>query len=157
MYVYCSFIFIFIFISLQLISLGKILRLEIFSRVSNVIYACNFKLYYHLLEMQRELKLWMLPNVITLHTISFVIATFVFSWRSSTLGSATNQVYQALAQLLKLCDDVLLHGDQSSALDTENVTHIIGLVEEAVKNLVALANEKIANRQKPVVATASNR
>lgn len=79
MYVYCSFIFIFIFISLQLISLGKILRLEIFSRVSNVIYACNFKLYYHLLEMQREMKLWMLPNVITLHTISFVIATFVFS------------------------------------------------------------------------------
>lgn len=66
-------------------------------------------------------------------------------------------MYQALAQLLKLCDDVLLHGDQSSALDTENVTHIIGLVEEAVKNLVALANEKIANRQKPVVVTASNR
>lgn len=67
-------------------------------------------------------------------------------------------MYQALAQLLKLCDDVLLHGDQSSALDTENVTHIIGLVEEAVKNLVALANEKIANRQKPAAAvTNSNR
>lgn len=66
-------------------------------------------------------------------------------------------MYQALAKLLKLCDDVLLHGDQSSALDTENVTHIIGLVEEAVKNLVALANEKIANRQKPAAVTASNR
>lgn len=76
---------------------------------------------------------------------------------SSTLGSATNQVYQALAQLLKLCDDVLLHGDQSSALDTENVTHVIGLVEEAVKNLVALAHEKIANKQKPSSATNNNR
>lgn len=76
---------------------------------------------------------------------------------SSTLGSATNQVYQALAQLLKLCDDVLLHGDQSSALDTENVTHVIGLVEEAVKNLVALAHEKIANKQKPAATTNNNR
>ena len=59
--------------------------------------------------------------------------------------------------MLKLCDDVLLHGDQSSALDTENVTHIIGLVEDAVKNLVDLANEKIANRQKPAAVATSNR
>lgn len=83
----------------------------------------------------------------------------LISWDccSSTLGSATNQVYQALAQLLKLCDDVLLHGDQSSALDTENVTHVIGLVEEAVKNLVALAHEKIANKQKPPSTTNNNR
>lgn len=75
---------------------------------------------------------------------------------SSTLGSATNQVYQALAQLLKLCDDVLLHGDQSSALDTENVTYVVSLVEDAVKNLVTLAQEKISNRQKPV-ASSNNR
>lgn len=78
---------------------------------------------------------------------------------SSTLGSATNQVYQALAQLLKLCDDVLLHGDQPApcpALDTENVTHVIGLVEDAVKNLVALAHEKITNRQKPPPPVTTN-
>lgn len=80
-----------------------------------------------------------------------------FFFFSSTLGSATNQVYQALAQLLKLCDDVLLHGDKSSALDTENVTHVIGLVEDAVKNLVALAHEKISNRQKPPPITTNNR
>lgn len=79
---------------------------------------------------------------------------FIFS---STLGSATNQVYQALAQLLKLCDDVLLQGDQSSALDTANVTHVIGLVEDAVKNLVELAQEKISNKHKPGLQTASNR
>lgn len=44
MYVYCSFISIFTFISVRLVSLVKILRLEIFSRILNVIYACNFKL-----------------------------------------------------------------------------------------------------------------
>lgn len=68
-----------------------------------------------------------------------------------------NQVYQALAQLLKLCDDVLLYGDKSPALDTENVTHVIALVEDAVKNLVTLAQEKISNRQKPSPISCSNR
>ncbi|XP_023288342.1 guanine nucleotide-releasing factor 2 isoform X2 [Orussus abietinus] len=95
-----------------------------------------------------------LDTVTTIHT---VLKSYLLYENSSTLGSATNQVYQALAQLLKLCDDVLLHGDQSSALDTENVTHVIGLVEEAVKNLVALAHEKISNRQKPPSITANNR
>lgn len=81
----------------------------------------------------------------------------IFFLSSSTLGSATNQVYQALAQLLKLCDDVLLNGDQSSALDGENVTRVVSLVEEAVKNLVTLAQEKIFNRQKPQPISANNR
>ncbi|XP_012242951.1 guanine nucleotide-releasing factor 2 isoform X5 [Bombus impatiens] len=116
----------------------------------------------HFRDVVSKKKLEMLPGngtivLDTVTTIHTVLKSYLLYENSSTLGSATNQVYQALAQLLKLCDDVLLHGDQSSALDTENVTHIIGLVEEAVKNLVALANEKIANRQKPVVATASNR
>ncbi|XP_050472020.1 guanine nucleotide-releasing factor 2 isoform X4 [Bombus huntii] len=116
----------------------------------------------HFRDVVSKKKLEMLPGngtivLDTVTTIHTVLKSYLLYENSSTLGSATNQVYQALAQLLKLCDDVLLHGDQSSALDNENVTHIIGLVEEAVKNLVALANEKIANRQKPVVATASNR
>ncbi|XP_048260263.1 guanine nucleotide-releasing factor 2 isoform X6 [Bombus terrestris] len=116
----------------------------------------------HFRDVVSKKKLEMLPGngtivLDTVTTIHTVLKSYLLYENSSTLGSATNQVYQALAQLLKLCDDVLLHGDQSSALDTENVTHIIGLVEEAVKNLVALANEKIANRQKPVVVTTSNR
>nr|XP_050863767.1 guanine nucleotide-releasing factor 2 isoform X4 [Vespula vulgaris] len=116
----------------------------------------------HFRDVVSKKKLEMLPGngtvvLDTVTTIHTVLKSYLLYENSSTLGSATNQVYQALAQLLKLCDDVLLHGDQSSALDTENVTHIIGLVEEAVKNLVSLAHEKISNRQKPVNITINNR
>ncbi|XP_015186779.1 PREDICTED: guanine nucleotide-releasing factor 2 isoform X4 [Polistes dominula] len=116
----------------------------------------------HFRDVVSKKKLEMLPGngtvvLDTVTTIHTVLKSYLLSENSSTLGSATNQVYQALAQLLKLCDDVLLHGDQSSALDTENVTHVIGLVEEAVKNLVSLAHEKISNRQKPVSVTINNR
>ncbi|XP_076232133.1 C3G guanyl-nucleotide exchange factor isoform X4 [Calliopsis andreniformis] len=116
----------------------------------------------HFRDVVSKKKLEMLPGngtivLDTVTTIHTVLKSYLLYENSSTLGSATNQVYQALAQLLKLCDDVLLHGDQSSALDTENVTHIIGLVEDAVKNLVSLANEKIANRQKPIAVATSNR
>ncbi|KYQ57485.1 Guanine nucleotide-releasing factor 2, partial [Trachymyrmex zeteki] len=116
----------------------------------------------HFRDVVSKKKLEMLPGngtivLDTVTTIHNALKSYLLYENSSTLGSATNQVYQALAQLLKLCDDVLLHGDQSSALDTENVTHVIGLVEEAVKNLVALAHEKIANKQKPSSATNNNR
>ncbi|XP_014478235.1 PREDICTED: guanine nucleotide-releasing factor 2 isoform X5 [Dinoponera quadriceps] len=116
----------------------------------------------HFRDVVSKKKLEMLPGngtivLDTVTTIHNALKSYLLYENSSTLGSATNQVYQALAQLLKLCDDVLLHGDQSSALDTENVTHVIGLVEEAVKNLVALAHEKIANKQKPAAAANNNR
>jgi hypothetical protein len=54
---------------------------------------------------------------------------------SSTLVSATNKVYQSLAKLIKLCDDVLLQGEK--ALDKENVTEVIHLLEDAVQVRVA--------------------
>ncbi|XP_026827742.1 guanine nucleotide-releasing factor 2 isoform X6 [Ooceraea biroi] len=116
----------------------------------------------HFRDVVSKKKLEMLPGngtivLDTITTIHNALKSYLLYENSSTLGSATNQVYQALAQLLKLCDDVLLHGDQSSALDTENVTHVIGLVEEAVKNLVALAHEKIANKQKPTSVANNNR
>ncbi|XP_033228972.1 guanine nucleotide-releasing factor 2 [Belonocnema kinseyi] len=115
----------------------------------------------HFRDVVSKNKLEMLPGngtivLDTVTTIHTVLKSYLLSENSSTLGSATNQVYQALAQLLKLCDDVLLHGDQSSALDTGNVNHVIGLVEDAVKNLVTLAQEKISNRQKPPPIAASN-
>ncbi|XP_011500436.1 PREDICTED: guanine nucleotide-releasing factor 2 [Ceratosolen solmsi marchali] len=116
----------------------------------------------HFRDVVSKNKLEMLPGngtvvLDTVTTIHTLLKSYLLYENSSTLGSATNQVYQALAQLLKLCDDVLLHGDQSSALDTANVTHVIGLVEDAVKNLVELAQEKISNKQKPALQTASNR
>ncbi|XP_051154392.1 guanine nucleotide-releasing factor 2 isoform X5 [Leptopilina boulardi] len=115
----------------------------------------------HFRDVVSKNKLEMLPGngtivLDTVTTIHTVLKSYLLSENSSTLGSATNQVYQALAQLLKLCDDVLLHGDQSSALDTENVNHVIGLVEDAVKNLVTLAQEKISSRQKPPPVAGNN-
>ncbi|KAK0093216.1 hypothetical protein PV326_014033 [Microctonus aethiopoides] len=118
----------------------------------------------HFRDVVSKKKLEMLPGngtivLDTVTTIHTVLKSYLPHENSSTLGSATNQVYQALAQLLKLCDDVLLHGDQPApcpALDTENVTHVIGLVEDAVKNLVALAHEKITNRQKPPPPVTTN-
>ena len=51
---------------------------------------------------------------------------------SSTLVSATNKVYQSLARLIKLCDEVLLQGEK--ALDNENdVCEVIQLLEGAVQ------------------------
>ena len=116
----------------------------------------------HLRQLVAKNKLEMLPGngtvvLDTVTTIHTLLKSHLLHENSSTLGSATNQVYQALAQLLKLCDDVLLYGDQSSALDTANVTHVIGLVEDAVKNLVELAEEKISSKHKPALQTAGNR
>lgn len=51
---------------------------------------------------------------------------------SSTLVSATNKVYQSLARLIKLCDEVLLQGEK--ALDNENdVCEVVQLLEDAVQ------------------------
>lgn len=53
---------------------------------------------------------------------------------SSTLVSATNKVYQSLAKLIKLCDEVLLQGE--TALVNENVCEVIQLLEDAVQVMV---------------------
>ncbi|XP_076298542.1 C3G guanyl-nucleotide exchange factor isoform X5 [Lasioglossum baleicum] len=116
----------------------------------------------HFRDVVWKKKLEMLPGngtivLDTVTTIQSVLKSYLLYENSSALGSATDLVYQTLAQLLQLCDEVLLQGDQSPALDTEHVTHVIRVVEEAVKNLVALANEKIANRQKPAAVAANNR
>nr|XP_033323207.1 guanine nucleotide-releasing factor 2-like isoform X9 [Megalopta genalis] len=116
----------------------------------------------HFRDVVWKKKLEMLPGngtivLDTITTIQSVLKSYLLYENSSALGSATDLVYQTLAQLLQLCDEVLLQGDQSPALDTEHVTHVIRVVEEAVKNLVALANEKIANRQKPAAVAANNR
>ena len=58
---------------------------------------------------------------------------------SSILVSATNKVYQSLARLIKLCDEVLLQGEK--ALDNENdVCEVIQLLEGAVQVRVVAAD-----------------
>ncbi|XP_025835809.1 guanine nucleotide-releasing factor 2 [Agrilus planipennis] len=66
---------------------------------------------------------------------------------SSTVLSATRKMYQSVAQLIKLCDDVLIDGDQSAALDEKNVCDVLAQVENSVKNLIALVQEKMALQQ----------
>lgn len=58
----------------------------------------------------------------TVATIHSALKTCLLNEQSSLLVSATNQVYQSMAQLIKLCDDVLLNGGK--ALNTENVAQV---------------------------------
>jgi len=55
------------------------------------------------------------------------------SWyfRSSLLTSAMNQVYQSVARLIRLCDDVLLH--QEKALTKESAQEVVQCVQDAVQ------------------------
>ncbi|KAK7793296.1 hypothetical protein R5R35_007622 [Gryllus longicercus] len=113
----------------------------------------------HFRDVVSKNKLEMLPGngtvvLDTVTTIHGVLKMYVLNEQSSTLLSATNQVYQSLAKLIKLCDDVLLHGDK--ALARENVSEVVQVVEEAVQNLVTLAQDQIANRETTIKSTANH-
>ncbi|CAH1132187.1 unnamed protein product [Ceutorhynchus assimilis] len=105
----------------------------------------------HLRDVVTKNKLEMLPGngtiiLDTIWSINLSIKSSVNNDKSSTLASATNRVYQSVARLIKLCDDALLD-DQSSELKKENVNEIVAQVEDAVKNLIELAQEKINQQQ----------
>jgi hypothetical protein len=68
---------------------------------------------------------------------------------SSALVSATNKVYQSLAKLIKLCDDVLLQGEK--ALDKENVAEVIQLLEDAVQVTMIAAAAAAAAADHPAM------
>jgi hypothetical protein len=78
---------------------------------------------------QRLVVFFYLPTI-KYYKISVFVMRF-FCVFSTTLVSATNQVYQSLATLIKLCDDVLLGGEK--ALNKQNVTEVLQQVEEAVQ------------------------
>ncbi|RZF36307.1 hypothetical protein LSTR_LSTR015670 [Laodelphax striatellus] len=69
-----------------------------------------------------------LESITNIHGL---LKTYIFIDQSSSLVSATNQVYQSLAQLIKLCDNVLPEGEK--AIDEENVAEVLQLVENAVQ------------------------
>lgn len=81
-------------------------------------------------------KLEMLPGngTIVLDTVWLINLTIKsnVSTDSSSVKSATCRLYQSVARLIKLCDDVLID-DKSSELDWENVNVIVQQVEDAVK------------------------
>lgn len=91
----------------------------------------------HFRDVVSKNKLEMLPGngtiiLDTVWTINLVVTSSVSS-ESSSIMSATNHMYQSVAKLIKLCDDVLIYGDKSVALNVDNVNEIVQLVEDAVQ------------------------
>ncbi|XP_050424721.1 guanine nucleotide-releasing factor 2 isoform X2 [Adelges cooleyi] len=100
----------------------------------------------HFLDVVAKNKLEMLPGngTVVLETVTSICGVFKsydINEQSSLVVSALNQVYQSVAQLIKLCDDVLLSGEK--AIDTSNVSDTLHLVDLAIQNLVSLTNKKI--------------
>ncbi|ENN82026.1 hypothetical protein YQE_01601, partial [Dendroctonus ponderosae] len=105
----------------------------------------------HLRDVVAKNKLEMLPGngtiiLDTIWSINLSIKSSINIDKSSSITSATHRVYQAVARLIKLCDDALLD-DQSSELKKENVNEIVAQTEDAVKTLIELAQEKINQQQ----------
>uniref|UniRef100_A0A182SYB4 Uncharacterized protein n=1 Tax=Anopheles maculatus TaxID=74869 RepID=A0A182SYB4_9DIPT len=115
----------------------------------------------HFKDVILKNKLEMLPGngTVVLESIANVhtaLQSYTLNEQSTAFINATNHVYVSLGNLLKLCDEVLLtkEGDDCPSLSKENVKEVVELVENAVNNLVNLANEKLSDRK--VSAAAGN-
>lgn len=91
----------------------------------------------HFRDVVLKKKLEMLPGngtivLDTVWAINLSVKSSVASESSSSISSATHQLYQSVARLIKLCDDALID-DQSSSLDQENVGEVVAQVEDAVE------------------------
>ncbi|KAJ8920408.1 hypothetical protein NQ315_005274, partial [Exocentrus adspersus] len=105
----------------------------------------------HFRDVVSKQKLEMLPGngtivLDTVWAINLSVKSSVSADTSSSIKSATCRMYQSVARLIKLCDDVLID-DKSDELDKENVNEIVAQVEEAVKDLITLAQDKISHQQ----------
>ncbi|XP_074039176.1 C3G guanyl-nucleotide exchange factor isoform X3 [Leptinotarsa decemlineata] len=105
----------------------------------------------HFKDVVSKRKLEMLPGngTIVLDTvwhINLSVKSSVPAEKSNSIKSATLEMYQSVARLIKLCDDVLID-DKSSELDMENVKEIVTQVETSVQKLITLAQEKISHQQ----------
>ncbi|XP_023311125.1 guanine nucleotide-releasing factor 2 isoform X3 [Anoplophora glabripennis] len=105
----------------------------------------------HFRDVVSKQKLEMLPGngtivLDTVWAINLSVKSSVSADSSSSIKSAICRMYQSVARLIKLCDDVLID-DKSDELDKENVNEIVAQVEDAVKDLINLAQEKISHQQ----------
>ncbi|KAG5886363.1 Guanine nucleotide-releasing factor 2, partial [Gonioctena quinquepunctata] len=104
----------------------------------------------HFRDVVSKQKLEMLPGngTIVLDTvwlINLAVKSSASAESSNSIKSAILQMYESVARLIKFCDDVLIN-DKSSELDMENVNDIVTKVEDAVQNLINLAQEKISHQ-----------
>ncbi|XP_026480839.1 guanine nucleotide-releasing factor 2 [Ctenocephalides felis] len=81
-----------------------------------------------------------------------VISTYGAGGSTGALAAACGAVRHALSGLIELCDEVLLRG--APALDGRDVQRDVTALEEAIQNLVQLAQEKMLKQQQ---ANANNR
>uniref|UniRef100_A0AAG5D223 CRK SH3-binding GNRP n=1 Tax=Anopheles atroparvus TaxID=41427 RepID=A0AAG5D223_ANOAO len=116
----------------------------------------------HFKDVILKNKLEMLPGngTVVLESIANVhtaLQSYTLNEHSTALINATNHVYVSLGNLLKLCDEVLLtkDGDDCPSLSKENVKEVVELVENAINNLVNLANEKISDKPVPAGSAGS--
>ncbi|CAH2005113.1 unnamed protein product [Acanthoscelides obtectus] len=106
----------------------------------------------HFRDVVSKQKLEMLPGngTIVLDTVWLinlaVKSSVAGDAASNGVKSATRRMYQSVARLIKLCDDVLIDS-QSSELDIDNVGDIVTQVEVSVKELIELAQKKISEQQ----------
>lgn len=101
------------------------------------------------LEMLPGSATVVLEMVLTIHSI--LRESFV-NEQSSLMLSASNQVYQSLANLIKWSDCVLLYGDK--AIEKENVIEIVDAVQEAIKTLVQLSIDRLQNKDNKAAAVS---
>ncbi|XP_070143951.1 guanine nucleotide-releasing factor 2 isoform X1 [Drosophila kikkawai] len=108
----------------------------------------------HFRDVILKKKLEVLPGngTVILETIASmysVIQTYTLNENSAIMTSATQQVYQSLGKLIKLCDEVMLSEEsgECASLSNENVREVIDLLEDAVRNLVTLAQGKLKEDQ----------
>ncbi|XP_067641660.1 guanine nucleotide-releasing factor 2 isoform X4 [Eurosta solidaginis] len=127
----------------------------------------------HFRDVILKSKLEVLPGnaTVILETIASmytVIQSYALDKHSTVLLSATQQVYQSLGKLVKLCDEVMLiyaarrsdeeRGNEDNGLDEQhqqlkallsedNVKEIVDLLGDAVRNLATLAQQKIKERE----------
>ncbi|XP_054728044.1 guanine nucleotide-releasing factor 2 isoform X2 [Anastrepha obliqua] len=125
----------------------------------------------HFCDVILKSKLEVLPGnaTVILETIASmytVIQSYALDKHSTVLLSATQQVYQSLGKLVKLCDEVMLiyaarrsddeggedqaqdeHQQLKALLSEENVKEIVDLLGDAVRNLATLAQQKLKERE----------
>ncbi|XP_030380880.1 guanine nucleotide-releasing factor 2 isoform X2 [Scaptodrosophila lebanonensis] len=104
----------------------------------------------HFRDVISKKKLEVLPGngtiiIETIASLYSVIQSYTLNENSAIMSSATRQVYQSLGKLIKLCDEVMLTKEdvECASLSDENVREVIDLLEEAVRNLVTLAQTKL--------------
>lgn len=90
--------------------------------------------------------------------VHVALQSYTLNQNSSSLISATTQVYLSLGKLIKFCDEILLNenNENSVSLCKENVKEIVELVDNALNNLVKIANEKIIEREVTSNSNANN-